>query len=203
MLPFLLRRCSRFPQKFLRRLEHCLYPGGIPAISPGRVRAPGGICEISIDPRMGRSGVIASFAERFTSESPPRLGCRTTQNRPSATFSRHFAHDTNFDLRRIASDFLTRRIRMGEGELHRRYRVREPHSTRNTTSPEKCIYTLSGVIRYVLLARRASAQARGTRVKARHRRNDRNSSLARRANGNELTNRSRLISDREKYIPIF
>ena len=154
-------------------------------------------------PRMGRSGVIASFAERFTSESPPRLGCRTTQNRPSATFSRHFAHDTNFDLRRIASDFLTRRIRMGEGELHRRYRVREPHSTRNTTSPEKCIYTLSGVIRYVLLARRASAQARGTRVKARHRRNDRNSSLARRANGNELTNRSRLISDREKYIPIF
>ena len=44
-----------------------------------------------------------------------------TQNRPNATFlchfatlSGHFAHDTNSDLRRIASDFLTSRIRVGK-----------------------------------------------------------------------------------------
>ena len=46
-----------------------------------------------------------------------------TENRPNATFLCHFAtllrhsvHDANADLRRIASDFLTVRIRVGEAE---------------------------------------------------------------------------------------
>ena len=37
--------------------------------------------------------------------------------RPNATLLRHFAHNANSDLRRIACDFLTSRIRVGEANL--------------------------------------------------------------------------------------
>ena len=39
-----------------------------------------------------------------------------TQNRPDTTFSGRSVHDTNSDLRRIACDFLTSDIRVGEAE---------------------------------------------------------------------------------------
>ena len=47
-----------------------------------------------------------------------------TETRPNATVLRHFAHVAKVDLRRIALDFLTSRIRVGEATESPRTNVR-------------------------------------------------------------------------------
>ena len=64
-------------------LSKSLYPGGIAAISPMSRLRTWGTKPISIDPEWGRSGVITSFAPRFTSESAPIDFRRLALGRPA------------------------------------------------------------------------------------------------------------------------
>ncbi len=73
-----------------------------------------------------------------TAKVPSKNRPTATQNRPDATFSRHletrsghFALVANSDLRRIASDFLTIAIRMGETNAGRKTGIWESNQNQD------------------------------------------------------------------------